>query len=61
MPIQPKPYLYEYKRETAWFLSRSQYGTTPQLYMGVVDDDKHFVMFDKPELFMKLINDFISK
>jgi len=61
VPFQSNPYFPDYNRESAELLYRGQYAALPQLQMEVVEDAKHFVMFDQPELFMKLIKEFINK
>ena len=60
VPFHTNPYFPNYSIEMAEQMYRMQYSAAPEAQFKIIDNAKHFVMFDQPEKFMETLKNFLN-
>lgn len=61
VPFHTNPYFPDYNIELAEQTCRMQYVAAQDVKFKVVDNAKHFVMFDQPEILIEALKEFINE
>lgn len=60
IPFAVNPYFPDFKIETAEQMYRSQYSAAQNVQFKVINNAKHFIMFDQPKIFVETLKEFLN-
>lgn len=61
VPFHTNPYFPDYSIDMAEQMYRLQYSAAPDAQFKIIDNAKHFVMFDQPGKFMETLKKFLNE
>lgn len=61
VPFHTNPYFPDYTIEMAEQIYSMQYGAAQDVQLKIIDNAKHFVMYDQPEKFIESVKDFLNE
>lgn len=61
VPFHTNPYFPDYNIDMAEQMYRLQYSAAQDTEFRIIDNAKHFVMFDQPDKFIEALKDFLNE